>query len=99
MRGEEEPEPDGAIRNESGTIGRRNSTISCDSRRRSCGIAEYWHSSGLGCKLSVGRPGGIGPRGKVPMDSPALMPLRLDGRTVDLQRGSVTDQAGRTATL
>jgi DNA-binding winged helix-turn-helix (wHTH) protein len=33
------------------------------------------------------------------MDSSALTPLRLNGRTVDLQRGSVTDEAGHLMTL
>ncbi|WP_353646532.1 winged helix-turn-helix domain-containing protein [Mesorhizobium sp. WSM2239] len=33
------------------------------------------------------------------MDSPALTPLRLNGRTVDLQRGAVTDGGGHTVTL
>jgi hypothetical protein len=28
------------------------------------------------------------------MDSPALTPLCLNGRTVDLQRGAVTDGSG-----
>ncbi|RWM05278.1 MAG: hypothetical protein EOR71_25020 [Mesorhizobium sp.] len=37
--------------------------------------------------------------GAFPMDSPALTPLRLNGRMVDLQRGSVTDAAGRVVTL
>ncbi|CAN7168577.1 winged helix-turn-helix domain-containing tetratricopeptide repeat protein [Bosea sp. LjRoot237] len=33
------------------------------------------------------------------MDSPAVTSLRLNGRVIDLQLGSVTDGAGRTATL
>ena len=33
------------------------------------------------------------------MESPALTPLRLNGRTVDLQRGAVTDDAGHAMTL
>ncbi|MGH6809917.1 MAG: winged helix-turn-helix domain-containing protein, partial [Ensifer adhaerens] len=33
------------------------------------------------------------------MDSPALMPLRLNGRMVDLQRGVVTDSAGHVTKL
>ena len=33
------------------------------------------------------------------MDSPALAPLRLNGRSIDFQRGSVTDEAGHTVTL
>jgi TolB-like protein/DNA-binding winged helix-turn-helix (wHTH) protein len=33
------------------------------------------------------------------MDSPALSQLRLHGRTVDLQRGCITDESGHTVTL
>src|SRR5918995_1079438 len=33
------------------------------------------------------------------MDSPALTALRLNGRTVDLQRGTVADETGRQIAL
>ena len=33
------------------------------------------------------------------MGNPSSLPFRLNGRKIDLQRGSLTDSAGQTVTL
>jgi DNA-binding winged helix-turn-helix (wHTH) protein len=37
--------------------------------------------------------------GEFPVDSDALMPLRMNGRTVDVQRGTITSWSGQSVTL
>src|SRR5262245_1602638 len=52
------------------------------------------------CGSVEGRgPSGAYPEGKLPVDAPGMTPLLLNGRTVDLRLGSVTDAAGQVTTL